>query len=122
MDTISSDDTSLTALERSVLDALLARPAEPLGRFLRSQAQSVRVVRRELTGVGFFAHLEVPNEAPDPAAGRLVLSGVGAEIEGLDRGAGFVLFVEGGLLDTLEGFTYDEAWPATISKFRITPT
>jgi hypothetical protein len=36
---------------------------------------------------------------------------VGATIEGVNHGAGFLIFVRDGYLKFLEGYTYDEPWP-----------
>ena len=33
--------------------------------------------------------------------------------------AGFMLFVEGGLLDVLEGYCYGETWPEQGAKFNL---
>jgi len=40
-----------------------------------------------------------------------------AKLEGLKLGAGFVLFIRDGLIDTLECYTYDEPWPTYISNY-----
>jgi hypothetical protein len=99
---------------------LLARE-EPSFAVLRQQLRLSRVARREMTGAGFYTYLEVAATAPrlaTPTRQRTV-SGVLAEIEGLQHGAGFILFIVDGLLDNLEGFSYDEPWPATIGAFRL---
>jgi hypothetical protein len=44
---------------------------------------------------------------------------VGAEIAGLQLGAGFLLFIRDGVVSFLEGFTYDESWPERTDEFRI---
>jgi hypothetical protein len=101
----------MTALESTILAALLAGDRHDLG-VLREQIRSLTVRDREYTGVGFFTYFTVP---PDTARlvdrSRLVISDVGADIEQLEHGAGFLLFVEDGAVDCLEGFTYDEPWP-----------
>jgi hypothetical protein len=50
---------------------------------------------------------------------RARLDDVVATIEGLEHGAGFVLFIENGLLDNLEGFTYDEPWPDRLGGYSL---
>ena len=101
----------MTELEATILNALLAGEAlqlEPL----RVQVQVASVFRRELSGGGFFTHFAVPSDVPRPAlVGRAVLSDVGADIEGVVHGAGFALFIQDGVLDVLEGFTYSDPWP-----------
>ena len=65
-----------------------------------------------MTGVGFFTFFTIPPEVPRlDVKGRRVFSDVGAELEGVEHGVGFLLFVQDGQLDNLEGFTYDGPWP-----------
>jgi hypothetical protein len=61
----------------------------------------------------------VPQALAVAGLGRLVLSDVAAEIDGAQHGAGFVLFIEDGMLDVLEGFTYDEPWPGRVERFTV---
>ncbi len=82
---------------------------------LRGQRSLVTVTGRELTGVGFFTTLRVPL-AP---LGRLVIGDIDAKMRGLQYGAGFVLFVENGVLKTLEGFSYEEPWPDVIAELAL---
>ena len=112
--------SELTALEREVIATIL-RPNHPVFDALRAQFATCRVKDRELTGVGFFTRLLVSLEAARaPVTGpRLTFGGVAADLEGVRHGAGFVLFVEDGRLDFLEGFTYDEPWPQTVGHFAV---
>lgn len=108
----------LDHLEQAVLDKLLAGE-HPVLATLRAQADKARVVERERTGVGFFCSFAVPPGVP-LAAGDFQIDDVEAELQGLAHGAGFVLFVRDGRLDTLEGFSYDEPWPPSVRQFRLT--
>ena len=76
---------------------------------------------RELTGVGFFTNLAVPASAPRARLGanEIRLSGVLAEMDGLEHGAGFVLYVDHGVLEMLEGYCYDEPWPEHTGAFSL---
>lgn len=67
-------------------------------------------------GVGFYCDFEVPREAAsvDGAGSFEISDGVG-DVPGLANGVGFVLFVREGRLAMLEGFTYDEQWPESVS-------
>lgn len=117
---MSNDQWLLNALERAVLEKLLAGD-HPVLTVLRAQLDSAEVSSRELTGVGFFTHLKVDRSverAPTPRP-RIQVLYVGAEISGLERGASFVLFVSDGYLELLEGFSYDEPWPPEISEFSL---
>ena len=108
----------LTPLEHDVI-ATLVRPAHPLMNAFREQLAVCRIKSRELTGVGFFTHIVVPQRLAVAAVGKLILSDVAAELDGVQHGAGFVLFIEDGMLDVLEGFTYDEPWPDRVEGFAV---
>lgn len=117
---MSSDARGLTTFERAVLEKLL-EGADPTLSALRAQLDVCEVASREFTGVGFFTNLKVDGSAARGSNSRpeLRVSGVDASISGLKHGAGFVLFVTDGYLDCLEGFTYDEPWPAAINQFSL---
>jgi hypothetical protein len=116
----------LTLLERAVLETLLSRD-EPGYDELREQLTSCRVVSREMTGVGFYSTLKVDAATPPVAAdvgnplgtGHAFPDDIYAAIEGLEQGAGFVLWLDDGWLSQLEGFTYDEPWPDEIRTFTV---
>lgn len=115
-----SELQSLNGLEQAVLELLLAGDHPVLAR-LRRQLPTCRVKGREMTGHGFYARLVV-----DRAIGgelvpteRMWIRDVGGEILGLQHGAGFALCENNGVLDFLEGFTYDEPWPAQISEYSL---
>ncbi|HZN94287.1 MAG TPA: hypothetical protein VFB81_16350, partial [Myxococcales bacterium] len=112
--------SGLNELEAAVLDKILAGD-EPAFSPLREQRRRLRVSKRELTGVGFFTEFEIPPDAPRLAvAGPIRFGDVLAEIEGLTHGAGFVLFIDDGLLTMLEGYSNgNESWPGEISSFRL---
>jgi hypothetical protein len=64
-----------------------------------------------MTGAGFYAELAVRPDAP--LAEPLEITGGNANIQlsSAKHGAGCVVFVRGGRLATLEGYTFDDAWP-----------
>lgn len=110
---------TMTGLERAVVNKLLAGKAEVF-RVLRQQFSVAQVLKRELSGVGFFTEFSVPPDAPRLAGGPTFQFGdVGAEIKGLQHGAGFLLLIEDGCLKMLEGFSYDEPWPDDVSSFTL---
>jgi hypothetical protein len=112
----------LSPLEHEVI-AMLLSPDHPVFEALRLQFARCEAAARELTGVGFFTELSIPTDAaPAPVRpARLHLGGVVAEIDGLKHGAGFVLFIENGMLATLEGYSYDEPWPERVNSFSLLP-
>jgi len=110
----------LNRLEAAVIEMLL-RGDHPALAALREQVAHCQVTDREMTGVGFFTKLSVGRSSPPAPAlrGIVRLGDVEADIEGLEHGAGFVLVIEDGSLRELEGYSYDEPWPATIGAFSV---
>ena len=107
----------LTNLERAVLEKLLDGDNAVLA-MLREQAKQARLAKRENTGAGFYCDIEVASDAP-MVLGDFHLGDVQAMITGLEHGAGFVLFVRGGRINMLEGYTYDEPWPDQVLDFSL---
>ena len=109
----------LTPLEKSVIDLLLEKPGEPFDT-IRQQLANANIIKRTFTAVGFFTDFEltagapVRRDLPDCTIGD-----VGAEFPRLQHGAGFLLFIRGGTVSMLEGYTYDESWPTTTDEFRV---
>ena len=111
--------SELTDLEYAVLEKLLAGDDQRLAQ-LRRQLENAIVSKRKMTGVGFFTTLSVLDATARLDERSFELVDVTADITGLTHGAGFVLFIRNGLLDTLEGYTYGEdRWPEKISSFRV---
>ncbi len=103
------------------MDAALAGDHPVLGA-LRLQLEGVKVREREMTGVGFFVYLEVARAVPRaPTTGdRVVMSDVGASVNGFEHGLSFILFISDGYLDLLEGFTNaGEPWPERLEGVKI---
>ena len=109
----------MTTFEREVMTMLLSGEDTVLCT-LRQQLSVSQVKGRELTGTGFFTTFLVPKEAPRVSGqGDFHLGNVIAKVDGLENGAGFVLFVKNGAIDFLEGYSYDEAWPNEIKRFKL---
>ena len=80
---------------------------------LRLQYGTATVKDRQFSGVGFFTDFEVPPGTTKVAPPNFELgSHVLLQLEGLQHGAGVVLFVRDGVIQMLEGYTFDEPWPA----------
>jgi hypothetical protein len=117
------DADRLTHFEYDVIATIL-RPDHPVFDALRRQLAACRVGERELTGHGFYTSLIVPPDVAPAPVNRDQLrldGGIGATMDGLQHGAGFVLWVQKGVLDTLEGFCYEAAWPERIENWAIMP-
>ena len=113
----------LTPLESEVLRWLLDGEDSILAA-LREQFASASVLSRDLTGHGFYLRFAVPTSVtklhekfrvkPDFYFGDVKVS-----IDSLEHDAGFLLWVKDGILDLLEGYTYDEIWPASVESFEL---
>lgn len=104
--------------ERSVLNKALSGD-DPILATLREQAHSVQVTEREFTGVGFFLTLAVGDDVPLTDPRNFEIGDVWAEIDGVEHGATFVLFIRDGRLDLLEGVTIDGPWPEPVGDYRL---
>jgi len=107
----------LNSLEEAVLEKLLDGD-HPVLEQLRRQLRVAGVIRRELSGVGFFATLDVQG-APPANDLNVRLTDVGARISGVQHGAGFILFVNHGRIDMLEGYTLADPWPDEVTAFAL---
>ena len=97
----------------------LLRGNHPVLATLRDQFAVAIVKEPDFTGVGFFIHFVVPTTAVRLERDRLVLGDVHADLQGLQHGAGFLLFIEEGAISILECFTYEEPWPANAQLSRL---
>jgi hypothetical protein len=110
----------LNDLEKAVLEKLL-EGSHPVLEALRRQLPGLSVEKRQQTGAGFYTEFAKGSAAPVLLTGRKIRFGdVQASIDSLKLGAGFVLFVDDGLIHMLEGYSYEEPWPETIGNFVLT--
>jgi hypothetical protein len=110
--------TDLTDFERAVLCKLLSGD-HPVLAVLREQLEVCRCTRREATGVGFYTYCDVSTYTGPRPEINLKFGDVVAEINGLQESAGFVVYVEAGLLVMLEGYSFGECWPDRIDSFEL---
>ena len=113
--------SDLEPLEAAVLDKLLSGE-QPVLIALRAQLAGATVKSREFTGVGFFTEFALAPEAVPAPVRTLRFGDVQATVSGLNHGAGFVIFVDQGLLTMLEGYSYGEPWPEKIDEFSVSYT
>jgi hypothetical protein len=111
---------TLEKLERAVMERLLDGDHPALAA-LRQQLPFLTVKSRRLTGVGFFTEFSLAEgvRAATLVDPKIRFGDVEASIDGLRHGAGFLLYIDNGLLQELEGYTYDEPWPAEIGQFTL---
>ena len=98
-------------IERRVMKKILAGDHPSLA-VLRAQYDIARVDGRDFSGSGFFTHYSVPAAAPRVSPPRLQLSDLHLELAGSEYGAGVILFIDQGVLETLEVYMWAEEWPA----------
>lgn len=109
----------LLPLERQVMDMLLDGESEALS-ILREQLEVASVAKRTMTGAGFYTEFEIPAGVRSVSGNPKAMFGdVEAELEGLNLGAGFLLYVMDGNLHMLEGYSYEESWPKEILKIKL---
>ena len=107
--TPGSGPPEVVALVNRLLPLLLAGDHPTLG-VLREQLRRARIGSIELSGVGFFADIEVPPDAPKADPPNITGGDAVIELTGVEHAAGCVLFVRDGYLSMLEGFTYADEW------------
>jgi hypothetical protein len=90
---------------------LLLAGDHPTCAALRAQYACAHVAEVELTGAGFFVRFGVPAESPCTEPKNFTGGHVSMQVDGVKHGAGCVLLVRDGVIDTLEGYTYDDEWP-----------
>jgi hypothetical protein len=107
-------------LEQQVIRMLLAGEDDALA-ILRQQVDHADVSSRKLTGAGFYTEYSIPSEVA-----RLVgrasfkLGDVNGTAANVKHGLGFLLYVADGAIAMLEGYTYDEPWPANVEGLLLT--
>lgn len=78
---------------------------------LREQFRQAKIKSVEMTGVGFYVDFEVPLDLPLTEPRNFAGGDARITLMGAHNGAGCVLHVQEGRLATLEGYTFDDAWP-----------
>lgn len=103
--------------ERAAIEHILKDDAPEYKEHLRY----LLVDKRENTGVGIYVNFKyIENPLLFSSEDRTLGTSVYAEIEGLESGAGFMLYIDEGRITMLESFCHGyEAWPAHISRFKI---
>lgn len=75
------------------------------------QLGSLRVLKREYTGVGFFTDFTVMGADMYMIYGCNLMIGVSADLKGIKYGADFIVYIKNGLICSLEGVCFAEKWP-----------
>jgi len=108
----------LSKIEKAVLEKLFDGKL-PLLIQLRQQLTRCTVTKREFTGSGFYTTLGVPEDVRRIDGFDIKFGDVVGEIPELSSGVGFLLYIKDGVLDMLEGYSYDEPWPSSVDSFDL---
>src|SRR5258708_13232243 len=76
---------------------------------LEGQLSTATILRRENTGVGFYTRFSIKHCADTVIGGERLRRGPVAKIHGLEHGMGFILWLNEGYSDCLEGYCYQES-------------
>lgn len=103
----------LTALENKIIKCIIEHISEKnLVYQLNEQYKNLKVTKRIYTGVGFYTEFSLENENVEKDKKlSIAIGNVGANLNGLKNGAGFILYIKNGEITMLEGYSYDEVWP-----------
>ena len=93
-----------------MLMPLLLKGADPFCAVLREQYRRSRIVRVELTGLGFYVDFDVAEDAPTTSPPSFTGGDADIRIDTPHHPGGCVVYVRGGRLQTLEVFTFDGVW------------
>ena len=107
-----------TPFERAALQALLGVDDDST-RILRLQVGKASVVSREYTGAGFFTEIAVSADC-EVLLGKpsFMRNSVVCGINGIPDFGGVLLFINEGIIDCLEAYTFGEVnWPTSIQDF-----
>jgi len=98
----------LTPLEQAVLRAICEMyPVDQAA--LEGQLSTAMILSRENTGAGFYTRFSIKH-CPDTAiGGERLRRGPETKIDGLEHAMGFILWLNEGYADCLEGYCYGES-------------
>lgn len=85
---------------------------------LGKQLDTLKVKSRKLSGVGFITAIEVPNALVVMSGTESFTGGrVGMYLNDERINTGYLIYIKEGCLEGIEGYTYDDPWPASVSTF-----
>lgn len=110
----------LSDFEKHVIAALI--DGDPEAATLTAQLAAAKVTARDYTGVGCFTTLAIDSGTPRlERAARYVeeIPKILLTHPALPAGAGAMLWLTDGRMDTLECYTFDGDWPTDETQFSI---
>lgn len=108
-----------TELEQLVIGSMLAdHELKPIRATVNFDA--VVVGEREFTGVGFLTEFERSEELKLFGADVSLRWGkVGARLNASKTETGCLVYVDGGYVTTIEGYTYGDEWPDQVEQIEL---
>ena len=108
---------ALWPIERAVLEAT-AEDYPQFANALRLLAKTATVANFENTGAGFFSTIIGANDAP--ALGEeSPLDGACANVEGIEHGIGFLVFLTDGRVSLIEGYCHGDVSTVGLDFSRV---
>ncbi|HUA14367.1 MAG TPA: hypothetical protein VMG31_03650 [Verrucomicrobiae bacterium] len=98
---------TFNVLEQAVLDAICEAYREDR-EILHSQISTAILKKRENTGCGFFTHFSVDRASTKPISGERLRNGPLVKVTGMRHGMGFILWLDDGYPNCLEGYAYGD--------------
>lgn len=104
------------SLEKTLIEKMLADPeVNPIKHTVNFD--SVIVIERRFTGVGFFTDFQYsPETKLFDSSVSLRWGKVVARLNESKLETGYLVYVDDGYLTTIEGYTYGEDWPEQVEK------
>jgi hypothetical protein len=105
---IQFSGSQFTPIESSVLRSICeTHSADRV--LLEAQLAGAAVLSRRNSGAGFFTDFVVQKACCASVKGERLRTGPEARVNGLEHGMGFILWLEDGYANCLEGHSYDES-------------
>jgi hypothetical protein len=107
---------------RELVDSLvpsLLEGSHPALSALREQFSRSAIGSAELSGVGVFVEFKIPPDERLAVPSDFTGGSADISLQGVEHGAGCVLFIRAGKLAMFEAFTYDEPWPENSRVVRV---
>ena len=109
----------MSDFEISVLNKFLEGQGKNVS-MLRNQMQNLMVKNRQQSRSGVFIKFHQNNSIfALEDKNRHVIEGVKGFANNIKYSIGFILYLENGMIDMLEAYTYDETWPEQLDKLKL---
>ena len=102
--------------EKRIIDDIIQTYPEYAERLARQYGYAT-VSKRTIDGRGFYTYYEIGDKTASLGDGvNLQLGENQWNINGLEHGSDYILWIKNGFISSLEGFSYGEPWPKVITE------